>query len=298
MSYLPLHAKGQVPHSSGQALLIVLLTMAVVLTIVLSILSRSITDIKVTSQDEESLRAFSAAEAGVEQALVVGTGADANLFGTTHFSVDVDLFSEGKTKFVFPSNYSSLDPVYTWFVAHDDDGKLSSCSDPLSCFTGASLAVCWGKKGASPTPALEATIFYTLTPGDYATAQIARVAVDPDASRRGLNSFSEPDVGTCTIDETTLAFKKTIDFASLEIPEAVFGAANGLQFMTLKLIYNADAQPLGVDAGGSAFPSQGKIIASEGSSGTANRRLEVFQGYQEIPAVFASAIFSTGGLVK
>ena len=49
---------------SGQALLLVLLGMAVVLTIVLSILSRSVTDIAVTSREEEALRAFSAAEAG------------------------------------------------------------------------------------------------------------------------------------------------------------------------------------------------------------------------------------------
>jgi Tfp pilus assembly protein PilX len=61
-------------NQNGQALLIVLLGMAVVLTLVLSIVSRSVTDVSITKRDEESLRAFSAAEAGVEQALLVGTG--------------------------------------------------------------------------------------------------------------------------------------------------------------------------------------------------------------------------------
>jgi len=60
---------------SGQALLIVLLGMAVILTLVLSIVSRSVTDISLTKKDEESLRAFSAAEAGVEQLLVGGPSA-------------------------------------------------------------------------------------------------------------------------------------------------------------------------------------------------------------------------------
>ena len=58
--------------NQGQALLIVLLTLSVVLTIVLSIVSRSITDISITSLEEDSQRAFNAAEAGVEQALLKG----------------------------------------------------------------------------------------------------------------------------------------------------------------------------------------------------------------------------------
>ncbi len=46
--------------------MLVLLSMSVVLTLVLFILSRSITDIAVTTSQEEAVRAFSAAEAGVD----------------------------------------------------------------------------------------------------------------------------------------------------------------------------------------------------------------------------------------
>ena len=53
-------------NQSGQALLLVLLSMAVILTVVLSILSRSILDVAVTTGEEEALRAFSAAEAGMQ----------------------------------------------------------------------------------------------------------------------------------------------------------------------------------------------------------------------------------------
>jgi len=55
--------------NSGQVALIVLLLMIVILTIGLSLASRSITDIKISQDEKESLRAFSAAEAGVEKAL-------------------------------------------------------------------------------------------------------------------------------------------------------------------------------------------------------------------------------------
>lgn len=286
MNYLPNNQK-------GQALLIVLLSMAVVLTITLSILSRSVTDIKISSQDEDSLRAFSAAEAGVEQALV---GISGSLdFGNAQVSASVVNFAEGTNEFVFPVNFFSQDQIYTWFVGHDADGK-PSCTD--SCFTGESVAVCWGEEGtsadSSTTPALEASIYYTLTPGDYKSVQIARVTTDPNASRRTLNSFAGIDGQSCQIGNQTLAFKKTIVFPPLGILPG-----NQLQFMIIRLIYNQDqAHSLGVDGGNSFFPSQGKMIESEGSSGLANRRLEVFQGFQEVPIVFASTIFSSGGLTK
>ncbi|MGB9585898.1 MAG: hypothetical protein ACPL7A_00585, partial [Anaerolineales bacterium] len=58
--------------NSGQALLIILLVMAVGLTIGLAVISRSVTDIRISRQEEESARMFSVAEAGIEEALKAG----------------------------------------------------------------------------------------------------------------------------------------------------------------------------------------------------------------------------------
>jgi Tfp pilus assembly protein PilX len=69
-------------------LLIVLLAITVILTVVLSVTSRSVTDVTVTTYEEDALRAFSAAEAGVETALlnpavgVIPTPATCNIFGS------------------------------------------------------------------------------------------------------------------------------------------------------------------------------------------------------------------------
>ncbi|MCM8787809.1 MAG: hypothetical protein NC935_07170 [Candidatus Omnitrophica bacterium] len=54
---------------NGQIALIVLLLMVVVLTIGLSLVSRSVTEVKISRDEKEALRAFSAAEAGIEEAL-------------------------------------------------------------------------------------------------------------------------------------------------------------------------------------------------------------------------------------
>src|SRR3990167_5301279 len=53
----------------GQIILILVLITVVGLTIALSLVSRTISDIRITSQIEQSSKAFSAAEAGVETAL-------------------------------------------------------------------------------------------------------------------------------------------------------------------------------------------------------------------------------------
>ena len=53
----------------GQVALIALLIMIVLLTVGLAVVSRSVTDIRISKESEESARAFSAAEAGIEEAL-------------------------------------------------------------------------------------------------------------------------------------------------------------------------------------------------------------------------------------
>lgn len=290
---------------TGQALLLVLLSMAVVLTVVLSILSRSITDISVTSQEEDALRAFSAAEAGIERALIIGSDIGTTQLGDAEFSASVTSFASGDKNFSYPVNVYSGDSITTWFVGHDDDGDLI-CSAEKPCFTGDTLKVCWGKQGTSPsdsaTPAIELTLFYTETPGNYSTAKIARAAYDPNSSRIGSNNFASPDSGTCTIGSDSFEFFKTVDLTSLGIPAGVLSSENGLQFARVRMFYNsAISHPVGVDvdfAGNSLLPAQGLNIEASGTSGTANRKIQVFRSFGEPPPVFDSVVFAPGGIVK
>lgn len=279
-------------NQSGQALLLVLLFMAVALTLVLSVFSRTISDINISSQDESSLRAFSAAEAGVEQALVVGSSAvDVNI-GDAKFSATVSDFAEGKETFVLPNSFVSGEPAVVWFVSHDSITGNPSCSGASNpCFEGSQIKICWGDNTAAPIPALEASIVYLNTEGNYSTARIARAAFDDNAGRRASNHFVDPD-GSCTIESSTFQYSTTLDFSSL----------NNLQFMVLKLLYNNTSHHVGVDVStsGSTLPAQGQLIESSGTSGDTNRRIEVFQGYGELPVAFYSAIYTknVGGLTK
>ncbi|MBX4205776.1 hypothetical protein KW795_01120 [Candidatus Microgenomates bacterium] len=288
---------------SGQALLIVLLSMAVILTIVLSVLSSTTSDVSVTSKEEEAQRAFSAAEAGIEQALLSGTATGSTQLGQSNFALSVSTVSENSKIFEYPQAILSGDVATTWFVAHDDNGNLV-CSESKPCFKGDRVKVCWGKVGSSASdaqaPAIEATILYLSTPGNLSTAKIAREAIDPYSSRISTNKFSQAVNSNCTIGSTTYAFQKTLIFSDLGIPSSSYNEENGLQYMGLKFLYNSvTAHSIGVDvnfSGSTALPSQGSKIDSVGKAGESTRKIEVYNLYRSMPPVFNNSIFSYGGI--
>ena len=280
-------------NQSGQALVLVLLSLAVVLTLVLFVLSRSVTDVAISVRQEESIRAFSAAEAGIERVLVAGSAGSAQFSDAgSGYTATVSSYAEGTRSFVYPIGIFSGESATVWFVSHDGSPG----------FTGNNLKVCWGKtgtaSGTATTPAVELIIYYESTPGDVTTTKVARAAFDPNTGRS--NSFSDPDSGSCTIDETKYAFGKAITFSGLGIPIGSYNVPNGLQFARIKLLYNTDiSHEIGVDVTGSSIlPSQGQDVVSTGVAGGSNRRVQVFQGWPEIPSIFEYSIYSSGGLTK
>lgn len=274
-------------NSRGQALVLVLLALAVVLTIVLFILSRSITDISVSSSENQAVSAFSAAEAGVEQALVIGTAPGGSTqVGNASYTSQVTNVAQGATSFVYPIELNSGDSMTLWLKAQD-----ATSSD----FTGSNLKICWGKPGAysdqSLMPAVEAVLFYETTAGDPATVKIFRAAFDANAARRVNNSFT--DTGAlCTVAGKSFQFQTTLSIPPANYPNP--------QFAFVRLFYNTDtSQPVAFDSTDAhVFPSQGILVDSTGVAGQSNRRVEVFQGWPEIPGPLQFAVYSSTGLIK
>jgi len=289
----------------GQALLIVLITMAIALTVVLSILSRSILDVGVSEGEKEALRAFSAAEAGLEKALIVGSSIGTTDLGTSQFSAEVSDFASGLSEFVYPIELLSGEMATFWFVNHDDEGEMT-CSAEKPCFTGSGMKLCWGDQdtptGSEGTPALEVSVFYLSTPGDYSTAQVARAVYDPSSSRSISNNFSVANTDGCFMDPDTLQFYASIDFSDLGIPASSYSRQDGLQFARARMLYNSEeTHPVGINVDRPAadlLPPQGLMVDSSGSAGESNRRIEVFRGFSEPPPVFESVIFSGGSIIK
>ena len=291
-------------NERGQALLIVLLAMAVVLTVVLSVLGSSTSDIKISSNEAESLRAFSAAESGVEKALVSNVASSGNV-GSANFNATVISLAQGTKSYNYPNNLTVGDFGTLWFIAHASDGSYV-CGSSTPCFTGRNIKVCWGKAGASSsvatTPAIDLSVYYLVTPGDFSTARVAKAVFDPNASRLSGNSYTLSDPGSCTVGQTNYAFSKTIDLSTLGIPASSYGNQNGLQFVNARMLYNTDQdQTLGFDlnfAGNTIIPSQGSLVDSTGVLNTSTRRIEVANPYTGFGAIFDNALFVPSGIVQ
>lgn len=301
-------------NENGQALLLVLLAMAVLATVALSVSSRSITEIGVTTREEESLRAFSAAEAGVEQGLVTGSPAEIaadtvpsitkNLeapseSGTSTvstFTAEVDRYPENLTQFAYPFKLLSGQAGTVSLVTRGENGEVLPCSASSPCFSGNSLTLCWGDPSVTTeTPAAVVSIIYRNASGAYAKAT---VGYDPNSPRRQVgvsgapaNNFTPPNSGNCTIAGQSYSYRTGIDFGSL-------GISGTPVLMRVSMLYNETAPHVFGVSTASNLPIQGRKVSSEGRSGEVTRKIDAFLLNPEMPYIFDTALYSSADITK
>src|SRR3990167_11200524 len=112
----------------GQMLIIFLLVLVVGVAIVLSVASRSLTDIRTTTTSDEPIRAYFAAEAGVESALKKISGTTG---GEKNFSLDFTGVNQTTVNVAARPLKSAQDTLYASpsEVAKDDVFQLSLLDD-------------------------------------------------------------------------------------------------------------------------------------------------------------------------
>jgi len=313
---------------SGQALLLVLLAMAAILTIVLSVASRSVTDVSVTSSEENALRAFSAAEAGIEKALLTGqssggyeVSADPN-DDTVTYASEILANPEG-VAFNYPSLLYPGESATFWFVGRDSNGNFS-CTNGCTYGVGQLKDLCWGYYPISSNypvqskrPAVSLSVYYdptgnTINSGNFSGVKVKRIAVDGYNSgsvslRSPTNGFLgyKSSGGTCQIGGKKYGFKYTnINFGSdLGIPSSCFNTPGCLLMAKVRVYYNDASKPeqVALDLPGgtvNGFPAQGNMIVSTGAAGESTRKVNVFQSFSEAPSLFDAAVFSLGDFSK
>ncbi|MCD6225727.1 hypothetical protein J7J95_01440 [bacterium] len=266
--------------SAGQAGLVVLLLMAVAATIGL-IMSRNVmTDVQITRVQEESARAFAAAEAGIESELYSWqTGEEVSL-SFENAEVETDREEIGNSQSFVTLTVEDGDFGVIWLTNHDEEKKINTTT---RFFTPSSFTLCWEKQAA-----VEAVLFYK----EDGTFKTKRWAFDAQASSRG-NNFSSPLEGVdCGQKES---FSEPVG-ASLSLPSS---PAIPL-FVVVKVYYSST--PLAASASGN-FPVQGVRVTSTGKivSGEekiVSRRLQVIQTWDLPPLVFLEPLFSQGTVVS
>ena len=272
---------------SGQIVLISLLVLSIAITVALSLISRSTTDVAISNQITESSRAFSAAEAGIEEALKTGAGTAVAQVLTAGVSYTVAKTDIGGASgaYVFPKKVSSGSTETLWLVNHNADGTLVE----TPTYTSSGIDVCWSEESATATlPALSVAVVYKTPAGAY---RVAKGAYDPDSTRRLTNAFSGVTslTGGCGADTGT-TIKQTISFA--DFTPAINPVLDTILMLLISPVY-ADSR-LAVNATG-ALPLQGSRIQSTGTTTTGlTRKIVVYQQYRSPPSVFDWVIYSQG----
>lgn len=270
-------------HNSGQILIVVLLIVAVGLTVGIALITRSISGLKISTQEEESARAFSVAEAGLEEAFLSG---QPGVVPVGEYEATVTESEECRGENVFfdfgGQKLAAGETATLWLVGHDQDGEPDEDEDPFP--VGDQVIFCWGETGVGNF-ALEAGLIF-ISGGSY---QTGRGAFDPDDGRP--NNFDSVDIATSS-NCPGYAFSKTLNFSDL-------GAGGTDQPFALRLrpVYNSTNQPVAVFSNGVSFPAQGEGYESTATvAGGATVRLKQCQSFKEPPGIFDYALFSEESL--
>lgn len=268
-------------NSKGQVLLIVVVTMIVALTAGLTIASRTITNLRLSNQNEESQRAFQAASAGIERFLNATTGSEGTgdfedaTFETTVLTQDADEY--------LLNNGAAIDQdrgMDIWLSAHPDFSTQYNGSFTLhfGIDTSENTQSCSVTTGRNVMPALE----IVMLTGSVSNPSLSKYVYDPCATRRSFNNFANPGSSGATIEGV-----------DMQHSTAVINVTNGLVARVIP-IYNSAV--IGINwapSGGAPIPIQGKLLESTGQAGETQRKIVYFESLPQIPVeVFPYVIMS------
>ena len=248
----------------GQILLITVMLLATVMTVVLSISFKSVTETQVTKLEEESQKALAAAESAIEVALkenqnvTIGAG---SLTSITGFSGNATIQSAVSTTFTTPN--IAKDGSYTFYLGNYDvqNKTLTSVSDSND------ITLCF--ESGSPNPAIEATL--------VKTSGVIKYVVDP--SSRITNASTGSSI--CT-PNSSYGY-------SFNVPGAAIG--NDGKFLLIRVLYASTRLFL---SRATNFPIQGRTISSQATSATStgvSKKVVLFQTYPQIPGEFFTTTF-------
>lgn len=262
----------------GQALLLVVLLVTVVLTVSMSLLSRSIINVRLSVEEDQSLKALAAAEAGIEKALISNTtiqnGSLSNnsTFTSTQTSYTGSAFALNNGRLVLKDIGTDI-----WLSDYSDDPATlysNPWSGTLSIYWGSPQDVCRQNESTNSMAAIEVIVFS----GSKANPNVSRYAFDPCGARRSGgngNKFSS-SLGGGAIAGRTYDNRANIPAIN-----------SGLFIRVVPLYANAY---VAVQANNS-LPSQGILIKSTGKSSEATRTVSVLKENPTLPIEFITYSF-------
>ncbi len=272
----------------GQVIIILILVMTVALAIGLSVIQRSLSDISTSSKVEQSSRAFSAAEAGIEKAIQADTaisspvtlgnnaiiqGVDKNEVPATGQALEYPLIGKEEMTQVWLADPSTLAEVYN----------------------KSSFDLYFGTPNTADKPAIEVTVISW----DGVKYVSTKKFFDADTSRTTTNSFA---AATCNHNHTVLTNANTAS-STFDCKVSVSGYSYSTPakpiLARIRLLYSSISHPVALaPVSSGSLPAQARIYTATGISGGTQRKVQVFRLDKVVPPYFDYAIFSAGTIGK
>lgn len=295
-----------IKKQKGQVVVLLLLVMVVALAVGLSTISRSTLEVSTSRKSEDSSRAFSAAEAGMERIIQANKN---NLGGITQTTIaPFSLGNESSAVITAaglpPSGNGLAYPPFGkesfaqfWLVA------LNFTDSPARLYTANSFDIYFGDpdtaKYTPPNgnpdekPAIEVSTIY-WDGSKYLSLSKYFDSTDP---RSGFTACEQPG----STHEIMVNNNITENFyckAAVDISSITDG--NSFPVMVrVRILYSSLSHPVAImPVSGSSIPPQANIYTSKGTSGNVQRTLKVFSQKSVMPQFFNYALFSAERLAK
>lgn len=273
-------------HNSGQIILVLILISTIGLTIGLSLISRSITDVRISSQIEESSKAFSAAEAGIEAALRSGLSVPDTQKSITLPGSEAQYSIENAGDTVSGVKYNQVPAgkiITQWFIDHTADGTPNFDDPSPYPLNTAQLNICWNT--ASP-------IMMTVLYRDGASYKIAKIGLDTEEQQ--IANFTRAVAAVnCgpgySYHITVNPHEGTTEFW----PGLTLNAVMLIALRIQPVSFTSDILILPQGSPPTPLPVQGKSIVSVGKTDTGVvQKIQVLESYSTLPEIFDFTYFS------
>ncbi len=292
---------------SGQIIIILLLTMLVALTIGLSLVQSSITDLASSAKTEQATRAFSAAEAGIEKALndstatLVSSSETGNQSQAT-VTVDNSVPSGSVDALEYPP-IGKADLAHFWLIDPADESKTYKRNDVVIYFgnTGTDF-------DSSNIPAIEVNLITRDNDGNYVSR---KSYYDPVILRASTNKFTLVPSSDCSASP---GMGVTTSYSSPSTQERFFYCKQSLtvkygseepMLIRLRVLNSSRNQSVAVSKGsqpcngaGCTLPAQATLYTAVGTAGQTEKTITVFKERNVVLPFFDFAIFSNSSITK
>jgi hypothetical protein len=263
---------------AGQVLIIVILAVVVLLTVGMSLASRTIVNLRTTTEDVESQKALEAAQAGVERVIQNNTAATSGTINGAKY--DVTSSAIGGTSFLLNGGNSILknEGVDVWFKSHDSSGKPVMTDNYV---LSNSSYIYWNMSPVSACPgpaAIEVIIVTSTSSGGGGQLKTYRRAYDP-CNRS--NGFTTGVSGTYNFSGET--------FNARTIAGSLTNGISGEYYIFMRIIPIYQDTVIGFYNGANTLPPQGAEIDATGESGNNSdpnasktvRKIKAFKGWPQ-----------------